>query len=323
MNGKDKISVIIPCYNVQKYIMRCFESIRNQTYGFENLEVIFVDDISTDNTWPILKLLQNEYPENVISVKLNKKGQAGGARNLGMDISNGKYIAFIDADDMVDITYFEKMHNKIVEYNSDEVRCGTFWFSNERELENRYIGKNNRFEDFSDDDVRKNYILSSMSCIVHSRLFKKEVLTKNNIRFIEGVAYEDAHFSAICCFYVNSRYWLDEELYFYYKNNTNSIMSTYNESKNMDHIKVANEILDELKTRGIYDDLMKRFYYEIKAYYFWMIYLNPMVLMMEEFDHQVLKFKNEVMKNCPDILENAYVTNINDVRLLKAIEFLE
>lgn len=50
MNGKDKISVIIPCYNVQKYIMRCFDSIRNQIYGFENLEVILIDDLSTDNT---------------------------------------------------------------------------------------------------------------------------------------------------------------------------------------------------------------------------------------------------------------------------------
>lgn len=57
MNGKDKISVIIPCYNVQKYIMRCFDSIYSQTYGFENLEVILIDDLSTDNTWSILESL--------------------------------------------------------------------------------------------------------------------------------------------------------------------------------------------------------------------------------------------------------------------------
>ena len=61
MNGKDKISVIIPCYNVQKYIMRCFDSIYSQTYGFENLEVILIDDLSTDNTWSILESLQRQY----------------------------------------------------------------------------------------------------------------------------------------------------------------------------------------------------------------------------------------------------------------------
>ena len=80
MNGKDKISVIIPCYNVQKYIMRCFDSIYSQTYGFENLEVILIDDLSTDNTWSILESLQGQYPENVISLKIQKKGKCGGAR---------------------------------------------------------------------------------------------------------------------------------------------------------------------------------------------------------------------------------------------------
>ena len=99
MNGKEKISVIIPCYNVQKYIMRCFDSIHSQTYGFENLEVILIDDLSTDNTWSILESLQRKYPENVISLKIQKKGKCGGARNLGMDICTGKYITFVDADD--------------------------------------------------------------------------------------------------------------------------------------------------------------------------------------------------------------------------------
>ena len=94
MNGKDKISVIIPCYNVQKYIMRCFDSIYSQTYGFENLEVILIDDLSTDNTWSILESLQRQYPENVISLKIQKKGKCGGARNLGMDICTGKYTVF-------------------------------------------------------------------------------------------------------------------------------------------------------------------------------------------------------------------------------------
>lgn len=99
MNGKDKISVIIPCYNVQKYIMRCFDSIYSQTYGFENLELILIDDLSTDNTWSILESLQRKYPENVISLKIQKKGKCGGARNLGMDICTGKYITFVEADD--------------------------------------------------------------------------------------------------------------------------------------------------------------------------------------------------------------------------------
>lgn len=98
---KDKISIIVPCYNVQKYVMRCFWSIYNQTYGFENLEVIFVDDLSEDNTWPILESLQKRYPGNVVSLKAKNKGRCGGARNLGMDVCSGKYITFVDADDCI------------------------------------------------------------------------------------------------------------------------------------------------------------------------------------------------------------------------------
>lgn len=115
MNGKDKISVIIPCYNVQKYIMRCFDSIYSQTYGFENLEVILIDDLSTDNTWSILESLQRQYPENVISLKIQKKGKCGGARNLGMDICTGKYITFVDADDYVHPDMLRVLYDRMTE----------------------------------------------------------------------------------------------------------------------------------------------------------------------------------------------------------------
>ena len=73
MNYKDKISIVIPCYNVEKWITWCFQSILNQTYGFENLEVIFVDDLSTDSTFSILKSFQQRYPQNVISVQLSRE----------------------------------------------------------------------------------------------------------------------------------------------------------------------------------------------------------------------------------------------------------
>lgn len=128
MNGKDKISVIIPCYNVQKYIMRCFDSIYSQTYGFENLEVILIDDLSTDNTWSILESLQRQYPENVISLKIQKKGKCGGARNLGMDICTGKYITFVDADDYVHPDMLMVLYDRMTEDDYDVAQCGVSCF---------------------------------------------------------------------------------------------------------------------------------------------------------------------------------------------------
>ena len=319
---KDIISVVVPCYNVEKYIVRCLKSIKNQTYGFENIELILVDDASSDNTLSLLNAFKERYRQNVIVVALQKNEKQGAARNIGMDMATGKYITFVDSDDMIDKTMLEKMHSKMLEFDCDEVRCGMFRFCDDKDISNHKEGLNHRYSDLTNDEERKSYILSSMSCVVPSRLFKREVLVNNNIRFIEGVSYEDAHFSAICCFYVNSRCWLDEELYYYYQN-PDSTMSNYSDDKNLEHIIVANRIFDELKERNIYDDVMKRYYHEINAFYFWMIYLNPLTLINENVKKQICYYKNELMANCPDILENAYVTNITNLEFLKAIEFLK
>lgn len=321
-NMKDLITVIVPCYNVEKYIARCIQSIENQTYGFENIELILIDDASTDNTAALLDAYRQKYPQRVIVISLKKNGKQGAARNKGLDIASGKYVTFVDSDDMIDTTMLEKMHTKIIEHDCDEVRCGMHRFSRMQDIENRYIGSNDRYMDLTDDEQRKEYILSSMSCVVPSRLFKREVLEKNHIRFMEGVSYEDAHFSGICCFYISSRYWLDEELYYYYQNDS-STMGTYNSQKNMDHILVANGLFQELKERGIYDEVMKHFYHETNAYYFWMIFLNPMMLIFGEKNREAKIYKDELLKVCPDIFENAYFKGIKNYDYLKAIEYLK
>ncbi len=320
--ANDKISVIVPCYNVEKYIVRCIQSIENQTYGFENIELILINDASTDDTAALLEVYRQKYPQRVIVISLKKNGKQGAARNKGLDIASGKYVTFVDSDDMIDATMLEKMHNKIIEHDCDEVRCGMHRFSRIQDIENRHIGTNDKYMDLTDDEQRKAYILSSMSCVVPSRLFKREVLEKNHIRFMEGVSYEDAHFSGICCFYISSRYWLDEELYYYYQNE-NGTMGTYSCQKNMDHILVSNGLFEELKERGIYEDIMKRFYHEINAYYLWMIFLNPMILIFGENNRQIKIYKEELLKNCPDIFDNAYLKGIQSPDLLKAIEYLK
>ena len=97
-NMKDLITVIVPCYNVEKYIARCIQSIENQTYGFENIELILIDDASTDNTAALLDAYRQKYPQRVIVISLKKNGKQGAARNKGLDIASGKYVTFVDSD---------------------------------------------------------------------------------------------------------------------------------------------------------------------------------------------------------------------------------
>ena len=102
-----EISIIIPCYNVEKYLMRCFLSLKNQTIGIENLELIFVDDASTDDTWDIIQKIENKYSQNVIAVHCDENGRQGRARNIGMTYATAEYIGFVDSDDWVEPNMFE------------------------------------------------------------------------------------------------------------------------------------------------------------------------------------------------------------------------
>lgn len=201
MNGKDKISVIIPCYNVQKYIMRCFDSIYSQTYGFENLEVILIDDLSTDNTWSILESLQRKYPENVISLKIQKKGKCGGARNLGMDICTGKYITFVDADDYVHPDMLRVLYDRMTEDDYDVAQCGVSCFKADKPN----VLEVNDFEiqrlDLDNVDNRKNLIIGLTgftNVTAWAKLYSTKFIIEHNLRFIEDVYYEDTHFSMLC-----------------------------------------------------------------------------------------------------------------------------
>ena len=118
-----KVSIIVPVYNVEKYLKRCINSLINQT--LQDIEIIVVDDGSTDNSGQIIK----EYQEKNSNIKYYKKENGGlsDARNYGMKYAPSEYIAFLDSDDFVDKTMYEKMYNKAIEENADYVECDFYW----------------------------------------------------------------------------------------------------------------------------------------------------------------------------------------------------
>ena len=127
---KDLVSVIVPVYNVEKYIHRCITSIINQSYS--ELEIILVDDGSSDSSG----LICDEYAlkDKRIKVIHKKNGGLGYARNSGLDCATGKYVTFIDGDDYIGLTHIEKMLTLITETNSDTCMAGhTKVYSNREE----------------------------------------------------------------------------------------------------------------------------------------------------------------------------------------------
>lgn len=112
------VSIIVPCYQVEKYIRRCVDSIINQSIGFENIELILVDDASTDGTLEILRKYEKMYP-GIIVIECEKNGRQGTARNIGLQYATGKYIGFVDADDWIEPDMYEHMYLIAEEYSVD------------------------------------------------------------------------------------------------------------------------------------------------------------------------------------------------------------
>lgn len=191
-----KVSIIIPVHNVENYLEQCLESVVNQTIGNENLQIIMVDDHSSDSSFNIMNKYSDKY-DNFISVTLPEgKTGAGVARNEGMRKAIGKYIMFSDSDDFFELNACEIMFNAIEAKNTDFVTCnyrnadedGTPW--------SLPIFKLDIYNDMqlSITDYDKSfYVMNSSVC---NKIFNREFLMKNNIWFFDDrKPSEDTFFS--------------------------------------------------------------------------------------------------------------------------------
>lgn len=170
-----KISIIVPVYNGEKYLERCLESIINQT--FKNWELILIDDGSTDST----NIICDEYAEREDRIRVIHKVNEGVslARNLGLEIADGEYITFVDADDWIDSDFFEEVVKEIEQMGVPIVITG-YLKKNNHAIINRFNGT--RKEIFDRRKIQKEFFLcNKFSWVIYAKFYKKEVI--NTIRF--------------------------------------------------------------------------------------------------------------------------------------------
>ena len=246
------ISVIVPVYNVEKYIEKCLKSLVEQT--LKNIEIIIVTDGSTDNSKKII----SKFAEKYSNIKYYEKTNGGlsSARNYGIKYANGEYVAFLDSDDYVEKNLYELMYKKALQENSDMVECDFIW---------EYYGKNGEIVKTKKDKRKKfktlNQYVKNARVVAWNKLIKKQIIDDFNIRFPEGLIYEDIEFFYKLFPHLNKISYVN--IYgIHYVQRNGSILNS-NPEKIGDIFKILDNVIKYYRDLDIYENEMKYRYRRI------------------------------------------------------------
>lgn len=223
------ISVIIPVYKVEQYLNQCITSILNQTY--KRLEIILVDDGSPDQCGMICDEWAEKDPR--IKVVHKKNGGLSDARNAGIDVADGEFIAFVDSDDFIAPTMMEELMAALIQKNADIVECNYFSFIDGQVLE----------ENIFSNEVTSYATKEALSFLMDERKFKYTVWNKlyrrkifRSLRFEVGKLHEDVFFTYQAFGLCRQIVKIENTLY-YYRQRSNSIMSNTFSLRNLDSLE--------------------------------------------------------------------------------------
>lgn len=264
------VSVIVPIYNVEKYLHRCVDSLLNQT--LKEIEIILVNDGSPDNSAEIIDTYANKY-ENIIPLhKVN--GGLSDARNAGLNIAKGEYIGFVDPDDYVEHDMFEKMYLSAVKNKSDLVFAGYNEIFSDNYTEKRTFEFIYNFKKVS--DILKASIEGQIGAYAWNKLYKTSVIKENSILFPKGVVVvEDQVFFYEFIKHISSFSVVTDCLYNYIRNDS-SICAKYH-NRQFEFYKIG---------FAAHESAILHFGKEIEEYFYIKDKLNMLTTLLNVLDTQ-------------------------------------
>ena len=249
-----KVSIIIPVYNVEKYLRQCLDSVINQT--FKDIEIIIVNDCSPDNSLQIIKEYQQK-DERIVLLDLKQNIGLAFARNAGMKIAKGKYITFIDSDDWVIEDYIEILYNNIELYKTEVVIAENLEYDN---ISDCVINKSQKLKFYNkiikDIKDKKNLILFIPRLIIQAMIVSRKFIVEKNILFQKEKIGEDLLFIVEIIASNSSLLYIDYPIYYYRVNRENSLMTNFYKNKNLDYITLFtffNKIMDRFKQQNTFE----------------------------------------------------------------------
>lgn len=278
-----KVSIVIPVYNVEKYIDRCIKSVLDQT--FKNYELILINDGSKDNS---LRMMEHYKSDKRVRIFDQDNMGPAKTRNKGIKEAKGKYIMFIDSDDYIDRDYVEKYYSALKEDDYDIVIGGYQKVTDGKVLFKRQL---------KEGEFSKYMVTGPVS-----KLYKKSFLVKNKIYFLDTKASEDVYFN-ILAYSKNPKIKIIDNIGYYYDYNPNSLSNTLHKGFNEDV-----DILG-LVTEVNYDTFENKElnHYFIIRYLIWYLLYSGKSASKEEFMKEYTKFFDWLNKNIPDYRKNRYI----------------
>lgn len=318
-----KISVIVPCYNVEKYIDRCINSLVNQTIGLENLELIFVDDASKDGTLDKLFDWEQKYSENIMVIPCKENRRQGAARNIGMQYATGAYIGFVDSDDYVSEEMYDTLYQIAEQETCDAVSC---LFVREYEdgsvampaEPHKNAGKKIEIKTVED---RRKYMRSGMPGGIWSKIYRRELILEHDLYFPEELTYEDNYWSAFLGMELSSYYILNQPMYHYVVNEQSTIMQQ-NASHHLDRLVIELMKVEEYQRRNLFET----FHAEIEFSFLRMYFINSIRILFVRFQEIpydiIYTMQENVRELFPDYHNNPYLDELPQLQreLLKIVD---
>lgn len=278
-----KVSIIIPVYNVEKYIERCIDSVLTQT--FKDFELILINDGSKDHS---LKIMNNYKKDaRVIIIDQENQGPAK-TRNRGIKEAKGKYIMFIDSDDYIDEDYIENYYDTLKEDDYDLV-IGGYQKINGNEIEFK--------RQLIEGEFSKYMVTGPVS-----KLYKKSFLTKNKITFLDTTASEDVYFNLLA-YSKNPKIKIIDNIGYYYIYNPTSLSNTLHKgfNKNVDILGLVTEInYDKIQNKELNQ-------YYIVRYLIWYLLYSGRTASKKDFIDEYSKLFNWLKSNIPNYKQNYYI----------------
>lgn len=303
-----KVSVIVPFYNVEKYIEKCLNSLVNQT--LEEIEIILVNDGSKDDSYKIAKEFEQKYP-NKIKYYEKPNGGLGDARNFGIQYATGEYIAFLDSDDYIELTAYEEMYEKAKQEDADMVECDFWW---------EYPNK--KREDIGVEYLNQKEMLYKSRVVAWNKLIKTEIYQKHpEARFSVGLRYEDVEGFYKILPYIKKTAFV-RKCFIHYIQRPGSISNTQNK-RNEEIFTVLENVINYYKTNNIYDEFKEELEYIYARYLLCSSFLRIVKIKdknirkelldrtWENLNFQFPNWKKNTILNKNNNLKNIYIKSIN------------